>query len=80
MIDNRANVNLTASNGNGWTPLCYAAQADAYELIPILVSAGADIKARTKGGLTALEIANRFCHTNTRRVILSELARHISLK
>ena len=42
---------------NGMTPLMYAARYNQTEIIKLLISNGADVKAKCKNGLTALKYA-----------------------
>ena len=49
-------ANVGAKDGDGRTPLHWAARAGSFEVVRLLVSAGADINAAAKDGLTPLAI------------------------
>jgi len=53
-------------DGNGMTPLLYAASIDfgSPAMIDLLKSSGARADARTKEGLTALDLARKYKHTH----------------
>jgi ankyrin repeat protein len=55
---------VNAVDKSGMTPLLYAASIDFgdTEMIDLLLKAGADPKARTKDGLTALDLARKYQH------------------
>jgi len=63
LIAHGANVN--AVDEKGMTPLLYAASIDFGDasMIDLLVKSGANKQARTKEGLTALELAHKYGHT-----------------
>lgn len=60
LLDLGANVNHV--DEHGMTPLLYAASIDfgSSEIIELLLKAGADMKARTKNGDTALALAKKY--------------------
>ena len=64
LIARGANVN--AVDKNGMTPLMYAASVDFGDsaMIDLLVKSGADRRARSKDGLTAMELARKYEHVN----------------
>jgi len=64
LIQRGANVNHV--DKKGMTPLLYAASIDFGDstMIDLLLKAGADPKARTKEGLTALDLARKYKHTH----------------
>jgi ankyrin repeat protein len=53
-------------DGNGMTPLLYAASIDfgTPAMIDLLKASGARADARTKEGLTALDLARKYKHTH----------------
>lgn len=57
----------------GMTPLLYAASIDFgnTEVLEKLIAGGADLKARNKQGLTAVEIAKNYNHTNLASLLTS---------
>jgi len=64
LIDKGANVNHV--DGNGMTPLLYAASIDfgTPRMIDMLLKAGARTDAKTKEGKTALDLARQYHHTH----------------
>jgi ankyrin repeat protein len=64
LISKGADVNHV--DGNGMTPLLYAASIDfgGSAMIDLLKASGARTDARTKEGLTALDLARRYKHTH----------------
>jgi ankyrin repeat protein len=62
LVTHGANVN--AVDQNGMTPLLYAASIDFGDsrMIDLLLKSGANKQARTKEGLTALELARKYDH------------------
>jgi ankyrin repeat protein len=64
LIQRGANVNHV--DKKGMTPLLYAASIDFgdSEMIDLLLKAGANPQARTKDGLTALDLARKYKHTH----------------
>ena len=64
LIARGANVN--AVDKNGMTPLMYAASIDFGDsaMIALLVKSGAKREARTKEGLTAVELARKYEHVH----------------
>lgn len=54
LIDNGANVNVTDSNDNGWTPLIWACRRKHIDIAQLLINNGANINARDNKGYTAL--------------------------
>jgi ankyrin repeat protein len=64
LISKGADVNHV--DGNGMTPLLYAASIDfgSSAMIDLLKASGARADARTKEGLTALDLARKYKHTH----------------
>jgi ankyrin repeat protein len=64
LIQRGAEVNY--ADKNGMTPLLYAASIDFGDsaMIELLLKAGASPRARTKGGLTALDLARKYNHSH----------------
>ncbi len=64
LISKGANVNHV--DGNGMTPLLYAASIDfgTPRMIDLLLTLGADLNAKTKDGKTALDLARQYRHTH----------------
>src|SRR5207249_8273891 len=64
LISKGADVNHV--DGNGMTPLLYAASIDfgGSAMIDLLKASGARPDARTKDGLTALDLARKYKHTH----------------
>jgi ankyrin repeat protein len=64
LIERGADVNHVGKKG--MTPLLYAASIDfgGSAIIDLLLKAGANPAARTKEGLTALDLANKYKHTH----------------
>jgi len=62
LLSRGAKVN--AIDQNGMTPLLYAASIDYGDstMIDLLIQSGANKQARTKEGLTALELARKYDH------------------
>jgi ankyrin repeat protein len=62
LIERGADVNHV--DKNGMTPLLYAASIDFGDaaVVDLLLKSGAHANARTKGGLTALELARKYRH------------------
>jgi ankyrin repeat protein len=67
---------LDAVDRFGMTPLLYAASINHGDtsVIEKLISAGADTAAKTKEGLTALELAKRYNHENMAKVLAVKTA------
>jgi len=63
LLDRGANVNVV--DKLGMTPLLWAASMDFGDpaMIELLLKSGAKADARTKDGLTALELARKYGHT-----------------
>ena len=57
---------VDAVDKKGMTPLLYAASIDFGDsrMIDLLIKSGANKQARTKEGLTALDLAQKYNHTN----------------
>ena len=64
LIQHGADVNHV--DGLGMTPLLYAASIDFGDsaIIDLLLKSGANAKARTGDGLTALDLARRYQHSH----------------
>lgn len=56
----KAGCNVNAADNDGRTPLMYAAWYRAPTAVRLLLMSGADIKARDKSGMTALDLARQF--------------------
>jgi ankyrin repeat protein len=70
LIDARANVN--AKDGGGFTPLHLAAfRGDAY-VTELLLARGADVRLRTDGRKTALDLADEGGHVEVARRLRGE--------
>jgi ankyrin repeat protein len=75
LLAHGADVNHVDSYG--MTPLLYAASIDFGEtaVVEQLVAAGADLTVKTREGLTALELARRYRHEPTARVLAARSSR-----
>ena len=62
---NRALVELLATRGdvNGQTPLCLSVHRGRRDIVELLIAKGADVNAKNKWGLSALDIAVILGHT-----------------
>lgn len=67
---NSENVNVT--DQFGWTPLMSAAYSGHFDIVNYLLMLGADLKAKDKSGLTAMDLAARKNHLH----IMSFLKEH----
>lgn len=69
LIEHGADVNHL--DAFGMMALHYAASMDRgdTQMVELLLQSGADTKARTKDGLTALDLAKKYGHTNIQRVL-----------
>ena len=56
----QAGGDVNAADSNGRTPLMYALQYNQPTAVQLLLEHGANIKARDKSGMTALDLANQF--------------------
>ena len=82
LIDEKADVNH--ADKKGWTPLCAASYYNNIEIVQLLLDNGADIHAKLtadstsdpiiKAGDTALQIAQKKCHTEVEVNILLHMA------
>ena len=61
---------------HGMTPLLYAASIDFGDtaVMEKLIAAGADLKAKDKQGLTALDLAKKYNHSMTVSLLTSKIA------
>ena len=66
-----ANPSTLGPDESGYTQLHWAARLGHFEIIPALLSAGADIEARDKYGFTPLHEASRCANYDTIRVLLA---------
>ena len=55
-----AGADTEKADNDGYTPLRRAAQSASIEIFGLLLERGADTHARTKAGMTALDLARRF--------------------
>ncbi|XP_032454528.1 G patch domain and ankyrin repeat-containing protein 1 homolog isoform X1 [Nasonia vitripennis] len=67
---NSKNVNVT--DQFGWTPLMSAAYSGHFDIVNFLLMLGADLKAKDKSGLTAMDLAAKKNHLQ----IISSLKEH----
>jgi ankyrin repeat protein len=76
LIEKGADVNHV--DGNGMTPLLYAASIDfgSPAMIDMLLSKGARLDAKTKEGKTALELARQYTHTHLIASLSGHAAAH----
>ena len=63
LIAEGADVN--AKEGDGWTPLHFAAEGGHNETAELLIAAGADVNAGDKDGKTPLDLATKEKKTET---------------
>ena len=63
-------------DNRGMTPLLYAASIDYGDTVVIetLIAAGADVKAKNKEGLTALDLAKKYHHQRLASVLVEKTA------
>jgi ankyrin repeat protein len=69
LLELGANVNHV--DQHGMTALLYAASVDfgSSEIMEILLTAHADVKARTKDGMTALALAKRYGYAGLQKAL-----------
>ena len=63
-------------DNNGMTPLLYAASIDFgdTEIVEKLIAAGADVSAKNKEGLTALDLAKKYRHPRIAEILAKKTA------
>ena len=65
---------IDACNQDGWTALMFAASANQYEALELLLEKGADVNIRAKNGNTALLVAFVFDYNKTAELLLEKSA------
>jgi len=74
LLSKGAKVNYV--DNNGMTPLLYAASIDFgdTEIVERLIAAGADVSAKNKEGLTALDLAKKYHHQRIAELLTKKTA------
>jgi hypothetical protein len=70
LISKGADVNT--KNGEGWTPLQYAASRGYMEIVELLLEHGADLHISGEGNMTAAEYAMKNNHTEIFQLLISK--------
>lgn len=69
LLQNGVNPNQ-ADDKDNITPLHFAATYNAVDVIPLLISAGANLDAKTCDGLTPLDCAHGLKNANTANILI----------
>ena len=67
-----AQLDGRARHREGETPAHFAASQDRFEVLRLLIAAGADLGLETVGGMTALHVASGLGHVESIRVLVTE--------
>jgi serine/threonine protein kinase/ankyrin repeat protein len=65
----KAGCDINAADGNGRTPLMYAARYNRPAAVLLLLQGGADINAKDKSGMTALDLAKQVGNQDVIRLL-----------